>query len=85
MKTFSYTIKDKTGIHARPAGLISKLAKSFESDVTIEKDGQEINAAKLMMLMSMGVKFGDTVKVTVNGADEDEAFEKIKALFEENL
>lgn len=85
MKSFSYTIKDKTGIHARPAGLVAKLAKSFKSNVTIEKGEKSVNAEKLMMLMSMGVKFGDTVRITVDGEDEDEAFEKIKSFFEGNL
>lgn len=85
MKSFTYTIKDKTGIHARPAGFLSKLAKGFESATVIEKDGKAVNASKLMMLMSLGVKCGDTVNVTVDGSDEEIAFEKIKAFFEENL
>ena len=40
MKTFEYTIKDELGIHARPAGLLVKEAKKFESECTITKDGQ---------------------------------------------
>ena len=85
MKSFSYTIKDETGIHARPAGFISKIAKDSESEIVIEKDGKRVNATKLMMLMGLGVKCGDMVNVEVSGKDEDEAFEKIKAFFEENL
>lgn len=85
MKTFAYTIRDKTGIHARPAGLVSKLAKEFNSVITIEKDGKSVNAEKLMMLMGLGVKCGDTVKITVEGDDEDAAFEKLEAFFRENL
>ena len=51
MKTFDYTIKDELGIHARPAGLLVKEAKKFESactitkDVTIEADGADEDAA----------------------------------------
>ena len=85
MKSFSYTIKDETGIHARPAGFISKIAKDSESEIVIEKDGKRVNATKLMMLMGLGVKCGDMVNVEVSGKDEDEAFEKIKTFFEENL
>lgn len=85
MKTFDYTIKDELGIHARPAGIIAKAAKGFESEITITKAGKTVGAAKLMALMGLGVKCGDTVTVTVNGADEDEAFEQIKTLFESNL
>ena len=85
MKSFSYIVKDETGIHARPAGFISKIAKDSESEIVIEKDGKRVNATKLMMLMGLGVKCGDMVNVEVSGKDEDEAFEKIKTFFEENL
>lgn len=40
MKTFSYTIKDEVGIHARPAGLLTKKAKEFKSVITLEKNGK---------------------------------------------
>lgn len=85
MKTFSYTIKDEVGIHARPAGQLAKLAKEFSSTVTIEKDGKTANATKLMILMSLGVKCGDTINVSIEGADEENAYESIKTFLEENL
>ena len=55
MKTFEYTIKDELGIHARPAGLLVKEAKKFESECTITKDGKTKKLTQLMMLMSLGV------------------------------
>ena len=73
MKTFEYTIKDELGIHARPAGLLVKEAKKFESECTITKDGKTKKLTQLMMLMSLGVKQGDTVTVTAEGADEEAA------------
>lgn len=79
MKTFSYTITDEVGIHARPAGLLAKKAKEFESVCTIEKGGKSVNITKLMALMGLGVKQGDTVTVTCEGADEDKASEALKA------
>ena len=86
MKEFSYTIKDEIGIHARPAGNLVKLIKGFESTVTIEKEGKPaINATALMKLMSLGVKCGDTVKFTVDGADEDAAAKAIEEFMNANL
>lgn len=85
MKTFNYTIKDEIGIHARPAGLLAKQAKSFQSEITLEKDGKSVNCTKLMALMGLGVKCGDTVTITVNGADEDVAEKAMKEFFEANL
>lgn len=85
MKTFNYVIKDEIGIHARPAGLLAKEVKVFESKVTISKNGKSAEAKKLMMLMGLGVKCGDEVTVTVEGADEEAAFEAVKKFFETNL
>ena len=85
MKTFDYTIKDELGIHARPAGMLAKTAKGFESVITIEKDGKSVNAQKLMMLMGLGVKCGDTVRVRVEGADEEAAAKAIEEFLAANL
>lgn len=85
MKSFEYTINDELGIHARPAGLLAKEAKKFESECTITKDGKTKKLSQLMMLMSLGVKQGDTVTVAADGADEDAAIAELKAFFEANL
>lgn len=85
MKTFTYKITDEVGIHARPAGLLVKEAKSYASEVTIACKGKSANASKLMALMSMGVKCGDEVSVTVEGPDEDEAVKKLESFFTSNL
>ncbi len=85
MKKFDYTIKDELGIHARPAGNFSKLAKTFESEVTVMKDTKISNATKLLALMSMGIKQNDTITVCVSGPDEEEASKKLKEYLEENL
>ena len=61
MKEFQYTVKDACGIHARPAGLLVKTVKGFASTATLEKDGKSCDMRKLMALMGMGVKQGETV------------------------
>ncbi len=85
MNKFEYTIKDKLGIHARPAGMLAKKAKEFESVITIRKGEKEVNAAKIMALMSLGVKCGDNVAITAEGPDEDRAIQQMKDFFEANL
>ena len=85
MKQFNYTIKDEVGIHARPAGMLAKTAKEFQSEIIIEKDGKTVNATKLMMLMGMGIKCGDTVTVTVTGEDEEVATDALQDFFSTNL
>ena len=85
MKTFTYTIKDELGIHARPAGMLAKTAKALDSEITITKGEKTVGAAKLMALMGLGVKCGDTITVTANGGSEDAAIEEIKSFLEANL
>lgn len=85
MKQFSYTIKDEVGIHARPAGMLAKTAKEFESEITIEKDGKSTSATKLMALMGMGVKCGETITVTCEGSDEEAAAKAMEEFLKANL
>ena len=85
MKCFEYTIADKVGIHARPAGLLAKAAKEWKSEITLEKDGKAVNVTRLMQLMGMGIKCADTVKVCVCGEDEEEAAAAMEKFFAENL
>ena len=85
MKQFLYTITDPLGIHARPAGLLAKEAKKFGAACTITKDGQTKKLTQLMMIMSLGVKQGDTVTIAADGADEDAAIEALEAFFKSNL
>lgn len=85
MKTFSYVIKDEVGIHARPAGMLVKEAKKFESTITITKEGKSAEAKKLMALMSLGVKCGETVEIKVEGQDEEQALEAMKTFFDANF
>lgn len=86
MQKFSYVIKDEVGIHARPAGLLVKEAKKYDgSKITIVKDGKSADATKLMALMGLGVKCGDEVEVQVEGTNEADVCEEMKAFFEGNL
>ena len=85
MKNFSYVIKDEIGIHARPAGLLVKEAKKYASKVVIRANGKSAEATRLMAVMGMGVKCGQTVEVEITGDDEETTFEEMKAFFEENL
>ena len=85
MITFSYTVKDKLGIHARPAGMLAKVAKEYKSDIYIEKGDKRALATKIIAIMGMGIHYKDTVTVIVSGEDEEAASEAIKNFMKENL
>ncbi len=85
MKNFAYVIKDETGIHARPAGMLVKCAQNFKSDIKIEKDGKSADAKKLFSIMGLAVKCGNEIKVTCEGADEEQAAASLEKFFADNL
>lgn len=85
MSEFNYVITDPLGIHVRPAGLLAKEAKKFQSVCTITKGNQTKKLTQLMMLMSMGIKQGDTVTIRTQGMDAEEAIQALRAFFEANL
>lgn len=86
MKQFTYTITDPVGIHARPAGLLVKAVKALDSTVTIAKaDGKSAGGAKLMALMGLGIKQGETVTVTLEGGSEEANAASLEQFFQDNL
>jgi phosphocarrier protein len=86
LKQFEYTVKNEEGLHARPAGILAKEAKKYESKVTITNEsGKSAEVTKLIRVMALGVKNGQNVTVTVEGPDEETTFEEVKAFFEENF
>lgn len=73
MKTFTYTIVDKDGMHARPAGRLAATAKQFASDIEVRANGKSANAKRLLSLMMLGAVLGTTLTFSVSGEDEDRA------------
>ena len=85
MKSINYTITDELGIHARPAGLLVKLAGGFQSDITIVKDGKEANAKRIMALMGLRATKGSEITVKIEGPDEDDAATAVENFLKANL
>ncbi|HAT02825.1 MAG TPA: HPr family phosphocarrier protein [Oribacterium sp.] len=85
MKEITYTITDPNGIHARPAGVLVKTLKGYNSSVTISKDEKSVDMKKLLALMGMGIKQGDTVTVKVEGDDEETCAAEIEKALKENF
>ena len=86
MKQFQYTVTDPLGIHARPAGLLVKAAKGLDSTITITKeDGTSAVATKLMAVMGMAIKPGNTITVTVEGGNEEANAAAMEQFFKDNV
>lgn len=86
MKSFEYTITDPVGIHARPAGiLVQKIREQSGTSVFISKGEKSVNALKLMALMQMGIKQGDTITVSIEGENEEQVATDLEVFFKENF
>ena len=85
MKEFTYVITDEQGIHARPAGLFVKEAAACECSVKISKGGKEVDAKRILGVMSLGVKKGEEITLRTDGADEEAAMEILSAFLKDNL
>ena len=85
MVSFTYTIKDELGIHARPAGMLAKEAMKWKSVITLDNGTKKADAKRLMAVMSMGVKKDHVITVTVEGEDEADCAAAAQKFFEENL
>lgn len=76
-------IKNRLGIHARPAALLAQEAGKFKSDIFFTKEGMEINAKSIMGIMMIAAEQGSIVTISLEGIDEVEAHKAIKKIFEE--
>lgn len=85
MQTFQYVIKDEAGLHARPAGLLVKLASSYDSDISIEFKSKKVSAKKLFAVMGLCAKHNDEITIMVEGANEEADCLNIKEFCEKNL
>jgi phosphocarrier protein len=70
---FTTVLKNKVGLHARPAALFVRTSKKYESKITVEKDGKIADAKKILGVLSLGAMKDDEIIVTVDGIDAEEA------------
>ena len=78
----SVRIVNEAGIHARPAAEIVKTAAKFRAEVTISKDGLDVNAKSIMGVMMLAAECGSTVMLSAEGDDADAALAAIAAVIE---
>jgi phosphocarrier protein HPr len=80
-----YTIIDQHGMHARPAAALLKLARQFRSEILLKKDDRKIPLKSMLNILSLSIKYGDTVTVIIQGEDELSASEALHVFFVEEM
>ena len=85
MKTFSFVIRKKQGLHARPAAIITQEAERFSSRILIRHGSRELNGKSLRGLLALKAACGETIVVTIDGPDEEAAEEGMRKVLAQQL
>ena len=84
-KTIKLKIKNKLGIHARPASIFVRLASTFDADISVEKDGEVVNGKSLISLLMLAAGYSTTIVITATGKDCLKAISALKSLVNNDL
>ena len=82
MVSRSVTVRNKLGLHARPATFFIQKANSFKSSIWVEREDRRINAKSLLGVLSLGIVKGMNITIIADGQDENEAVEGLAALID---
>jgi phosphocarrier protein len=82
MEIQAFTIRNKLGLHARAAALLVKMANNYAADITIEKDGIEVNGKSIMGILMLAASRGARITLKVEGKDATEAMQTLGQLIE---
>lgn len=85
MPSKEITIINKLGLHARAAAKFVNLASSFESDITLSRDGREVNGKSIMGVMMLAAGQGTTLKLVASGSDEEIALQQLDNLVQDRF
>ena len=80
--TREFTLKNRYGMHVRPAGLFAKTASKYDAEVEVEKDGNVVSGKSIMALMTLEAVCGSVLKVTASGQDAEAVMDELEALVE---
>ncbi len=85
MEIQTFTIKNRLGLHARAAALLVKTANLFVSEITLEKDGLEVNGKSIMGILMLAASKGSKITLKVNGKDSAQALQVLGRLIEDKF
>ena len=80
-ETRVFTVRNQLGIHARPASLLAKRAKQYDSKITVQRGDDIVDGKSIMMLMTLAADEGTKLSVTATGEDASEALDALEELF----
>ena len=84
-KTKEFIIRNKLGLHLRPAGLLVKTANKYKSDITVEKDGVQVDGKSIIAITTLNATKNSTIIIKACGQDADQALEDLERLIAGNF
>ncbi len=85
MPSQNVIVKNKLGIHARPAAQFVKTASNYSCDIRVEKDEEEVDGKSIMGLMMLAAGYESQLVITTEGDDEADALQALVSLIESNF
>lgn len=85
MNKRAFTIKNRLGLHARAAAQLVQTANRFRAEVTVEKDGLEVNGKSIMGILMLAAPQGSRISVAVAGEDAEQAMTAIGQLIDDGF
>jgi phosphotransferase system HPr (HPr) family protein len=82
MRSQKIILKNRIGLHARPAAIFVKKARVFDSEIIIKKGIQEANGKSIISIMALGAMKGDELIILTKGSDEDKCIAELSTLLE---
>jgi phosphocarrier protein len=79
------TVRNRAGLHTRPASMLVRTASKFDSEIFLRRDNYEINGKSVIGVMTLAAEQGATLDLIVEGEDEEEAAAAIAELFEDGF
>jgi len=84
-KTKEFIIRNELGLHLRPAGLLVKTANKYKSDITVEKDGVQVDGKSIIAITTLNATKNSTITIKACGQDADQALEELERLIAGNF
>lgn len=85
MELITLTVRNKSGLHARPAAAFVQAAKGFKAIIRMSKDGREVDAKSILSVLTLNVNAGSAITLRATGDDEQQAIAALKKLIESGL
>ncbi|MBI4707997.1 MAG: HPr family phosphocarrier protein [Candidatus Omnitrophica bacterium] len=75
-------IKNKQGLHARPAAMFVQIANKFDSHIRVKRDQEEVNGKSIMGILMLGAEMGSTIIIEAEGMDAEQAMVELERIIE---